>query len=95
MAIETHIRMLWAKHSFMLKSMVDLARTYWEQGLRKQAEELEAQVKEFCHRVLGTEHSDTLKSMANLAQGNGRRGQWKEAEELQVQVNETTQGARS
>jgi Tetratricopeptide repeat len=47
--------------------MADLASTYWNQGLLKEAEDLEVQVLETERRVLGAEHPETLASMANMA----------------------------
>jgi Tetratricopeptide repeat len=48
---------------------------YWNQGRRREAEELQAKEFEICQKVLGEEHPDTLTSMANLAfifKGQGR-----------------------
>jgi len=66
-----------------------LADTYWNQGRRKEAEELGVQVMKTCLKVLGQEHSNTLTSMANLASIYRIQGRWKEAEELGLQVMET------
>jgi hypothetical protein len=50
-----------------LSSMGNLASTYWDQGRRKETEEVEVQVMKTRKRVLGEEHPDTLTSIANLA----------------------------
>ena len=59
--------MLGAEHPDTLRSMANLALTYWDQGRWEEAEELEVQVMETMQRVLGAEHPDTLTAMGNLA----------------------------
>ena len=60
-------RVLGAEHPDTLTGMANLASTYRNQGLWKEAEELFVQVIETRKRVLGAEHPDTLTSMNNLA----------------------------
>jgi tetratricopeptide (TPR) repeat protein len=67
-----------------------LAWTMWNQGLWKEAEELNVKVMGTELEVLGEEHPDTLISMANLASTYRIQGRWKEAEELNMKVIETS-----
>ncbi|KAI9776901.1 MAG: hypothetical protein M1816_005004 [Peltula sp. TS41687] len=46
--------------------MANLASTYFNQGRRQEAKELEAEVLEARKSLLGQEHPDTLTSMASL-----------------------------
>ncbi|KAL4744583.1 hypothetical protein BDW72DRAFT_81009 [Aspergillus terricola var. indicus] len=71
-----------------LISLGDLASVYLQQGLWKEAEELNMQVLEIHKQVLGPEHPDTLTSMNNLASTYRRQGRWRKAEELDVHVLE-------
>jgi tetratricopeptide (TPR) repeat protein len=66
-----------------------VGQVYFEEGLWKEAEELQVQAMETRKRVLGEEHPDTLTSMANLASTYWNQGRWTEAEKLDVQVMET------
>ncbi|EED16135.1 kinesin, putative [Talaromyces stipitatus ATCC 10500] len=77
-----------SEHSSTLRSMANLASTYWNQGRWNEAEKLEVQVMETSKTVLGTEHPDTLTSIANLASTYRNQGRWNEAEKLDVQVME-------
>jgi tetratricopeptide (TPR) repeat protein len=88
-AVDGYDKVLGAEHPSTLKSISNLALTFWNQGRWKEAEELEVQVMETRKRVLGAEHPSTLTSMANLASTYTNQGRWKEAEELEVQVMET------
>lgn len=69
--------------------MANLATTYWNQGRRKEAEELNIGVMKIRKRVLDEEHPHTLIIMANLASTYWNQGRWKEAEELEIRVMET------
>jgi hypothetical protein len=60
-------KLLGAEHPSTLRSMENLASTYWNQGRWNEAEQLEVQVMDMRKKLLGAEHSDTLKSMGNLA----------------------------
>lgn len=71
----------------MLSSMGEYASVYWNQGLFKEAEELEVQIMEPRKKVLGPEHPDMLSSMVKLSTAYQERGRLKEAEELDVQVS--------
>jgi hypothetical protein len=64
--------------------MVNLARTYWNQGRWNEAEKLEIQVIDMRKNLLGAEHPDTLTSMGNLANTYRKLGRWDEAEKLGV-----------
>ena len=55
------------EHPSTLISMANLASTYWNQGRREEAEELNVQVIETRKKVLGLEHPFMLTSIANLA----------------------------
>ncbi|KAI5841055.1 hypothetical protein DFP73DRAFT_516555 [Morchella snyderi] len=86
-AIETmnnYKKELGDEHSSALKSMSNLASTYWDQGKWKEAEALQVVALEVRKRVLGEEHPSTLTSMGNLALTYSDQGKWKEAEALQV-----------
>jgi hypothetical protein len=54
------------EHPSTLTAMAHLASTYWSQGRRKEAKELEVQVLEIEKRVLGQQHPSTLNTIANL-----------------------------
>ena len=47
--------------------MVDLAKTYLNQGRWNEAEKLNVQVMNMRKKVLGAEHPDTLAIIGNLA----------------------------
>jgi Tetratricopeptide repeat len=87
--METRKRVLGIEHLDTLRSIHDLALTYWDQGRWEEAEPLQVQVLETRKRVLGAEHPDTLTSMSSLALTYKDQGRWEEAEPLQVQVLET------
>jgi tetratricopeptide (TPR) repeat protein len=72
-----------------LDSLDLLVSTYSNQGLWKEAEELQMQVRETRKKVLGPKHPDTLTSIDNLALTYINQGRWKKVEELEVQVMET------
>ena len=55
------------EHPETLKSMANLAWTYWHQGRWNEAEQLEERVLKIKTRVLGEEHPLTLTAMNNLA----------------------------
>ena len=65
--IEISQRILGTEHPDTLKSMNNLALTYWSQGRQPEAEEMMAQVLKIRKRTLGTEHPDTLASMNNIS----------------------------
>ena len=77
------------EHPSTLRSMSDLALTYFNEGQWKEAEAIQVEVLETCKRILGTEHPGTLASMNNLALTYCNEGRWKEAEAIQVEVLET------
>ena len=56
-------KVLGAEHPDTLKSMANLASTYWNQERYNEAEQLQNQVMDMSKKVLGAEHSDTLTSM--------------------------------
>jgi len=60
-------RLLGVEHSDTLRSMGNLAATYWHQGRWNESERFEVNVIELSKRLLGSEHPDTLTSMGNLA----------------------------
>ena len=60
-------RVFGTQYPNILTSIANLASTYWNQGRRKEAEELQVQVLERSLRVLGEKHPSTLSSMNNLA----------------------------
>ena len=70
----------------------NLASTYWDQGRRKDAEELQLQVSDTHLRVSRVEHPDTLLAMENLVATCLYQGQWKEAEDLQLQGRDARLG---
>ncbi|CBF85153.1 hypothetical protein AN1580.2 [Aspergillus nidulans FGSC A4] len=82
------------EHPDTLRSMANLASTYWNQGRWNEAEKLGLQVLETRKAVLGPEHPDTLSSMANLASTYWNQGRWNEAEKLELQVLETSKAGR-
>ncbi|KAN0082306.1 TPR-like protein [Elaphomyces granulatus] len=90
-AVDAYEKALGPEHLSTLRSMSDLALTYWHQGRWKEAEELEVRVMETRKTVLGQEHPDTLSGMANLALTYRKQGRLKEAEELQVKALEIYQ----
>ena len=53
-------------HPDTLRSMANLAVTYWNQGRWDEAEKLQVQVMEARKEKLGSHHPDTLTSMANV-----------------------------
>ena len=59
-------KLLGPEHPDTLLGMGNLARTYFNQGKFKKAEELELQVLDMKRKLLGPEHPETLTSMANL-----------------------------
>jgi hypothetical protein len=88
-AMEARKKLLGVEHRDTLKSMLNLAGTYWRQSRWEEAETLEVQVMETRKRVLGADHLDTLTSMLNLAGTYWSQSRWEEAETLKVQVMET------
>src|SRR6202522_1812749 len=83
-------KLLGAEHPHTLRSMGNLASTYWNQGRWNEAEQLEVQVMDMSKKLLGAEHPDTLRSMGNLASTYWNQGRWNEAEQLEVQVMDTS-----
>ena len=73
-------------HPDTLRSMGNLASTYWKQGRWSEAEALQMQVLTICKAKLGEDHPDTLRSRGNLACTYRNQGRWSEAEALEVQV---------
>ncbi|KAM5363817.1 hypothetical protein ACJZ2D_011793 [Fusarium nematophilum] len=69
--------------------MANLASTFWRQGRRERAEELQIRVMRAMERTLGDENPDTLASIADLARMYGHQGRWDEAAVLQARVMET------
>jgi len=85
--MEARSRVLGAEHPDTLRSMGNLALTYWNQGRWTEAEKLEVHVMEarsspWCRTSRHTE------SMANLASTYCYQGRWTEAEKLEVHVME-------
>ncbi|KAI5786661.1 kinesin light chain [Pyronema domesticum] len=72
-----------------LKSMLLLARGFFEIGMRDECEELEVKVVALSEKILGEDHPDTLTAMSNLATTLRNKGRWDEAETLQRKVLET------
>ena len=79
-------KVLGAEHPDTVKSMANLANTYFDQGRWNEAEKLEVQVLDISSKLLSEEHPETLRSMANLASIYLDQGKWSEAEQLGVQV---------
>src|SRR5260370_248611 len=65
--MEKRKHLLGEEHPDTLKSMGNLATTYWDQGKWKEAEALEIVVMEKRKHLLGEDHPHTLTSMENLA----------------------------
>ena len=63
-ARKTHLGL---DHPDTLRSMANLASTYWNQGRWDEAEKLDMDVMSARKSKLGSDHPDTLHSMANLA----------------------------
>ncbi|USP76852.1 uncharacterized protein yc1106_04126 [Curvularia clavata] len=84
--MQTQKRVLGKEHPSTLKSMANLASTYWNQGRWSEAEEIFVEAIQTQRRVLGKEHPDTLNSMANLATTYWNQRRRGEAEELLIQV---------
>ena len=80
--MDARLKVLGAEHPHTLSAMGNLACTYSNQGLWKEAEELRLQVMDARLKVLGAEHPHTLLAMGNLASTYSNQGRWKEAEEL-------------
>ncbi|KAJ5286714.1 hypothetical protein N7478_002400 [Penicillium angulare] len=79
-----------AENEKTLQSTAILAAAYSDEGLWKDAEQLEMLVMETRKTKLGEDHPDTLTSIANLALTYSAQGRWEEAEQLQVQDMETS-----
>ncbi|KAI5790466.1 hypothetical protein FPQ18DRAFT_260807 [Pyronema domesticum] len=77
------------EHPETLKSMLLLARGFFEIGMRDECKELEVKVVALSEKVLGEDHPDTLTAMSNLASTLRNKGRWDEAETLQRKVLET------
>ncbi|KAG8711946.1 hypothetical protein FRC09_020334 [Ceratobasidium sp. 395] len=86
--VECRRELLGEAHDRTLYAMIELAQTYWYQGLYTQAEALQVQVLERRKRALGDEHLDTLDAMGRLANTYSKQGLFARAEKLQVQVLE-------
>ena len=86
--MDMRMKKLGAEHSDTLRSMANLASTYWHQGRWNEAEQLEIQVMDMTKKLLGAEHPDTLRSMGNLAGTYRDQGRWNEAEQLEIQVRD-------
>ncbi|KAI9762477.1 MAG: hypothetical protein M1840_001237 [Geoglossum simile] len=86
--LELQKEVLGEKHPDTLRTMGNLASTYWKQGRSKEAEELNLRVLELQKEVLGEKHPDTLRAMGNLASTYWKQGRSKEAEELNLRVLE-------
>lgn len=68
-----------SEHPETLKSIVNLAATYCDNGYRKDAEEAFSAVLEPMHRVFGSEYPDTLMTMDNLASVYTALHRWEDA----------------
>ncbi|KAJ7904121.1 hypothetical protein B0H13DRAFT_2274711 [Mycena leptocephala] len=75
-------------HPDTLRTMGNLASTYWHLGKFQQAEELQVVVLEKRKHDLGDDHPDTLRYMGNLASTYRSLGKFQRAEELEVVVVE-------
>jgi len=87
-AIEIMKEALGAEHPNTLRTLHNLASTFWNQGRWTEAEELQIRVLETMKEVLGEEHPVTLSSLHNLAVMFSAQRRWTEAEELQIRVLE-------
>ena len=65
-SMDTRNKILGPEHPETLRSMNNLASTYWNQGRYEEAEKLNVQVREAHKRILGPEHPHTLRSMYHL-----------------------------
>ena len=74
------------KHPDTIRSMANLATSYYQQGRSKEAEEIYIEVLVLRKEVLGEKHPDTIDSMANLATSYNQQGRSKEAEEIDIEV---------
>ncbi|KAM0688989.1 hypothetical protein Q7P36_011065 [Cladosporium allicinum] len=81
-------RVLGAGHPDTLRSMNNLAMTYWQRGRWGVAETLQVEVMKKYQETLGENHPDTLTSIGNLAHTYLQHGRWEEAEKLQEEVVE-------
>lgn len=77
------------EHSQTLQYMMELSKTYYEQGKWNNSEELISKVVARRLKTLGLEHPDTLVSMSMLASTYRQQERWKESEELECRVLQT------
>ncbi|MCJ1349153.1 hypothetical protein MMC31_007389 [Peltigera leucophlebia] len=76
------------KDTNILESRSNLANSYLELGLYKEAMQLLQQILEVRKRLLGDEHPNTLKVMSNLAKSFIKLGRYQEAMPLYTQTLE-------
>lgn len=87
--VEIRKTKLGADHHDTLRSMMDLASVYRDQGRLEEAEPLFVHVTETRKTKLGVDHLDTLTSMEGQALIYGAQGRYISAEGLFLQVVET------
>jgi tetratricopeptide (TPR) repeat protein len=75
-----------SRHPFTLKSMANLATSYWEQGRHDESVAVEELVLEACKQMVGMHHDFTLKTMTNLANTYREMGKWGEAAAIEETV---------
>lgn len=78
-AVEAMIENLGEADSETLGAMDDLSRTFWEQGLWKEADTLNSRIIHQRERLLGTKHPLTLKKRHDRAMVMAEQGQWDDA----------------
>ena len=84
--------MLGDEHPSSLRSMVNLAATFWKQGKLREAEMLELHVVKIRRRILGEDHPETLQSIENLAYTLESQGRRDEAADLMANVERFRSG---
>jgi tetratricopeptide (TPR) repeat protein len=74
------------KHPETIRSMANLATTYYEYDRWKEAEDIEVKVIALRTEVLGERHPETILGMANLGETYNQEGRMKETEDLKLKT---------
>ncbi|KAJ4287135.1 hypothetical protein N0V88_007757 [Collariella sp. IMI 366227] len=85
-AYEYRRKVLGERHPDTIRSMAELAVTYYAQGRYEEAEKIKVEVLALRRDVLGEKHPNTIGSMASLAATYHAQGRYEEAEKINVEV---------